>query len=160
MELDDPSTPPKQALVPARREPAQATSTSRTQPELDVTAPTPSKRKKGKRKQEQLIQHNYHYGPAAPEPSKGLDQGTPYALLGYLQVLFNLSLLLIALYLLVSLIWTVLADVQDKMAAYANDVREEIYTCSKHYQQTGCGTPNVIDLAVQHCEGWRQCMER
>ncbi|PPQ62775.1 hypothetical protein CVT24_000469 [Panaeolus cyanescens] len=91
--------------------------------------------------------------PAAP-PSD-----LPYVLLGYLQFFFNLSLILIFLYLFIQFILTVQRDVEHRISEYSQDIIQEISMCAAQYRNNLCDT-NPIPAMVQQCANWQTCMNR
>ncbi|KAL4065783.1 Di-sulfide bridge nucleocytoplasmic transport domain-containing protein [Scleroderma yunnanense] len=84
---------------------------------------------------------------------------TPYVLLGYLQFFFNLSLVLMFLYLLVQFIVTVQRDVEHRISEYSLDIVQEIGVCASHYRNNFCET-NQIPAMTQQCAVWEACMNR
>ncbi|GJE94203.1 di-sulfide bridge nucleocytoplasmic transport domain-containing protein [Phanerochaete sordida] len=91
--------------------------------------------------------------PAAPKSD------TPYVLLGYLQFFFNLSLILVFLYLLVQFILTVQRDVEHRIAEYSMDIVQEIAQCAIHFKSNLCAT-NPIPAMMHQCGQWETCMNR
>ncbi|KAI0638836.1 Di-sulfide bridge nucleocytoplasmic transport domain-containing protein [Trametes polyzona] len=91
---------------------------------------------------------------AAPPPSD-----LPYRLLGYVQVLFNASLALIFLYLLVQFIFTVQHDVEHRVAEYSMDAVQEIAQCALHYKTNLCAK-NAVPAMAHQCATWETCMNR
>ncbi|KAF9560198.1 hypothetical protein CPC08DRAFT_636885 [Agrocybe pediades] len=94
--------------------------------------------------------------PAHPAPPSD----TPYVLLGYLQFFFNLSLILIFLYLFVQFIITVQRDVQLRISEYSQDIIQEISVCAVHYKDNRCAEGNIIPAMIQQCSNWEACMNR
>lgn len=92
-------------------------------------------------------------GPAAPSSD------LPYILLGYLQFFFNLSLILVFLYLLIQFILTVQRDVEHRISEYSMDVVQEIAQCALHYTSNLCAT-NPIPAMAHQCGVWETCMNR
>jgi len=93
--------------------------------------------------------------PALAPPQSDL----PYILLGYLQFFFNLSLILIFLYLLVQFIITVQRDVGYRISEYSQDIIQEISMCQTQFNNNLCGV-NPIPAMVQQCANWESCMNR
>ncbi|KAH0590165.1 Nucleus export protein BRL1 [Termitomyces sp. J132] len=93
--------------------------------------------------------------PAAPAPQSDL----PYILLGYLQFLFNLSLILLFLYLAIQFILTVQRDVEQRISEYSMDIVQEIALCSLQYKTNLC-EQNAVPAMAQQCENWKTCMNR
>ncbi|KIJ21347.1 hypothetical protein PAXINDRAFT_104352 [Paxillus involutus ATCC 200175] len=101
---------------------------------------------------------SHHYTlnmPSAPTPLSE----TPYVLLGYLQFFFNLSLVLVFLYLLVQFILTVQRDVEQRISEYSMDIVQEIGVCASQYKNNFCGN-NQIPAMTQQCAAWEACMNR
>lgn len=95
---------------------------------------------------------NMPSGPASPSD-------TPYVLLGYLQFFFNLSLVVVFLYLLVQFILTVQRDVEHRISEYSMDIVQEIGVCAGQYRNNFCET-NQIPAMAQQCAAWEACMNR
>ncbi|GLB36613.1 putative di-sulfide bridge nucleocytoplasmic transport domain containing protein [Lyophyllum shimeji] len=93
--------------------------------------------------------------PAAPAPPSDL----PYILLGYLQFAFNLSLVLLFLYLVVQFILTVQRDVEQRISEYSMDIVQEIAICALQYKTNLCAT-NTVPAMAQQCGNWETCMNR
>ncbi|KAG5646894.1 hypothetical protein DXG03_001970 [Asterophora parasitica] len=93
--------------------------------------------------------------PAAPPTQSDL----PYILLGYLQFLFNLSLILLFLYVVVQFILTVQRDVEQRISEYSMDIVQEIAICALQYKTNLCGS-NSIPAMAQQCGNWETCMNR
>ncbi|KAG6845287.1 hypothetical protein H0H87_011438 [Tephrocybe sp. NHM501043] len=108
---------------------------------------------------EALVQNtSNHYTlnmPAAPPPQSDL----PYILLGYLQFLFNLSLILLFLYLVVQFILTVQRDVEQRITEESMDILQEIAICSLQHKTNLC-EHNAVPAMAQQCENWKTCMHR
>ncbi|KAG6878330.1 hypothetical protein C0993_008508 [Termitomyces sp. T159_Od127] len=108
---------------------------------------------------ESIVQNtSNHYTlnmPAAPPPQSDL----PYVLLGYLQFLFNLSLILLFLYLVIQFILTVQRDVEQRISEYSMDIVQEIALCSLQYKTNLC-EQNAVPAMAQQCENWKTCMNR
>ncbi|KAK7468461.1 hypothetical protein VKT23_002972 [Stygiomarasmius scandens] len=83
---------------------------------------------------------------------------TPYVLLGYLQFFFNLSLIMVFLYLLLQFILTVQRDVEHRISEYSMDIVQEIARCALEYRNNNCDTP--IPAMVTQCGNWETCMNR
>ncbi|KAG6841534.1 hypothetical protein C0991_009899 [Blastosporella zonata] len=93
--------------------------------------------------------------PAAPPPQSDL----PYILLGYLQFLFNLSLILLFLYLVVQFILTVQRDVEQRISEYSMDIVQEIAICALQHKTNLCER-NAVPAMTHQCENWKTCMNR
>ncbi|THU87759.1 hypothetical protein K435DRAFT_969766 [Dendrothele bispora CBS 962.96] len=83
---------------------------------------------------------------------------TPYILIGYLQFFFNLSLIMVFLYLLLQFILTVQRDVEHRVSEYSMDIVQEIARCALEYKNNACDTP--IPAIITQCGNWETCMNR
>ncbi|KAI0726012.1 Di-sulfide bridge nucleocytoplasmic transport domain-containing protein [Fomitopsis betulina] len=83
----------------------------------------------------------------------------PYVLLGYLQFFFNLSLILVFLYLLLQFILTVQRDVEHRISEYSMEIVQEIAQCSLQHKANQCAT-NAIPAMTRQCAVWETCMNR
>lgn len=93
--------------------------------------------------------------PSAPTPQSD----TPQVLLGYLQFFFNLSLVVVFLYLLVQFILTVQRDVGHRISEYSMDIVQEIGMCATQYRNNLCES-NPVPAMIQQCASWKTCMDR
>lgn len=84
----------------------------------------------------------------------------PYIASGYLQLFFNISLLSILLYFLVSFIMTIQADVNKKVEEYSAEILSEISICSKEYLENRCSPDQRVPAMQMACQAWERCMER
>ncbi|KAF7986184.1 hypothetical protein HWV62_38590 [Athelia sp. TMB] len=92
--------------------------------------------------------------PSAPAPQSD----TPYILLGYLQFFFNLSLVLVFLYLVLQFILTVQRDVEQRISEYSMDIVQEIAMCATQHKNNLCASP--IPAMAHQCASWETCMNR
>ncbi|KAK0198105.1 Di-sulfide bridge nucleocytoplasmic transport domain-containing protein [Armillaria mellea] len=92
--------------------------------------------------------------PSPPAPQSD----TPYILLGYLQFFFNLSLILVFLYLVVQFILTVQRDVEHRVSEYSADIIQEIAMCALQFKNNLCQSP--LPAMAQQCANWETCMNR
>ncbi|KAJ7771949.1 Di-sulfide bridge nucleocytoplasmic transport domain-containing protein [Mycena maculata] len=90
--------------------------------------------------------------PAAPQSDM------PYILLGYLQFFFNLSLILLFLYLVVQFILTVQRDVADRISEYSMDIVQDIAMCALQHRNNLCENP--LPAMAHQCAIWATCMAR
>ncbi|TFK76637.1 hypothetical protein BDN72DRAFT_782954, partial [Pluteus cervinus] len=93
--------------------------------------------------------------PSLPAPQTDL----PLVLLGYLQFFFNLSLVLVFLYLILQFILTIQRDVEQRISEYSMDIVQEIAMCASQYKNNLCAT-NVIPAMARQCSDWEVCMNR
>ncbi|KAG1753618.1 Di-sulfide bridge nucleocytoplasmic transport domain-containing protein [Suillus paluster] len=89
----------------------------------------------------------------APQPDR------PQVLLGYLQVFFYLSLVVLFLYFLVQFIITVQHDVEHRVSEYSMDIVQDIAMCATHYRSNICES-NTLPAMIQQCASWKTCMNR
>lgn len=101
---------------------------------------------------------SHHYTLNMPSPSAP-HADTPYILLGYLQFFFNLSLILVFLYLVLQFILTVQRDVEQRISEYSMDIVQEISNCAAQYKANLCGS-NPIPAMMRQCGAWETCMNR
>ncbi|KAJ7239002.1 Di-sulfide bridge nucleocytoplasmic transport domain-containing protein [Mycena haematopus] len=92
--------------------------------------------------------------PSPPAPQSDV----PYILLGYLQFFFNLSLILLFLYLAVQFIWTVQRDVEERISEYSMDIVQDISMCALQHRNNLCENP--LPAMAQQCAIWATCMSR
>ncbi|TFY53504.1 hypothetical protein EVG20_g10082 [Dentipellis fragilis] len=89
---------------------------------------------------------SHHYTLNVPSPAAP-HTDTPYVLLGYLQFFFNLSLILLFLYLVLQFILTVQRDVEQRISEYSMDIVQEISNCAIQFKTNLCGTGPVPAMA-------------
>ncbi|CCM01438.1 uncharacterized protein FIBRA_03490 [Fibroporia radiculosa] len=104
----------------------------------------------------QTTSNHYTLNMAGPAPPPS---DLPYVLLGYLQFFFNLSLVLVFLYVLVQFILTVQRDVEQKISEYSMEIVQEIAQCAMQYKANLCAT-NPIPAMAHQCSVWETCMNR
>lgn len=83
----------------------------------------------------------------------------PYLLAGYLQFFFNLSLILVFLYLLVQFILTVQRDVEHRISEHSMEIVQEITQCASLYNLNQCSI-NPVPAMHRQCSIWETCMNR
>ncbi|KDQ54960.1 hypothetical protein JAAARDRAFT_160313 [Jaapia argillacea MUCL 33604] len=111
---------------------------------------------RGRRTLTRTMSNHYTLNMPAPAPPQS---DMPYILLGYLQFFFNLSLILVFLYLLVQFILTVQRDVEQRISEYSMDIIQEIAGCALHYKNNLCSSTPIPAMAAQ-CRAWETCMNR
>lgn len=149
---DVPSMPPP-TLAPLPLVPPQmeAPRPSEVPPPLDV-APVPRSKPAPR---DQVTRSE------APRPALSL--GTlprPETLLTYAQVVFNLSILVVFLYLLLNIVLTIQHDVSQKVREYELDYLGEISSCEARYTSNRCGSDMQAPALSEACEAWRRCASR
>lgn len=85
----------------------------------------------------------------------------PRVLVGYVQFLFNLSVVLVLLYLGLALILTVQRDVEQRVSEYSLGVLAEIAACRQHWTINHCASPtHAAPILAGQCAEWAACMAR
>ncbi|KZT68780.1 hypothetical protein DAEQUDRAFT_670702 [Daedalea quercina L-15889] len=105
-----------------------------------------------------VVNTSHHYTLNMPGPTPP-QSDLPYVLLGYLQFFFNLSLILVFLYLLVQFILTVQRDVEQRISEYSMEIVQEITQCALQHKANLC-TTNPIPAMSHQCATWETCMNR
>ncbi|KAH7344469.1 Di-sulfide bridge nucleocytoplasmic transport domain-containing protein [Rhizoctonia solani] len=103
-----------------------------------------------------------HYTMHVNAPGSAIQATSSYAphiLLGYVRVIFNTSLVLGFLYILVVVLVTVRRDIEDKVSAYTGENAAEIQQCVSQYLLNKCDKP-VVPHMEQFCDEWKKCMQR
>jgi len=78
----------------------------------------------------------------------------------YLQLFFNLSMLLLLLYAVFCFYLTVRRDVDQKVEEYSAEIVQEMSQCAKEYVENRCD-PNMRVPAMEiRCTAWERCMNR
>lgn len=90
-----------------------------------------------------------------------LSTDTPYVLLVYLQLLFNSSLVFVALYLVINLILIIRTDINHKVLDHITRLRQEIESCTQEYNTNRCfPVEQRTKFIEKHCIEWEVCMSR
>ncbi|CUS09538.1 unnamed protein product [Tuber aestivum] len=78
----------------------------------------------------------------------------------YLQLFFNLSILLLLLYAVFCFYLTIRRDVDQKIEEYSAEIVQEMSQCAKDYVENRCD-PNMRVPAMEiRCTAWERCMNR
>ena len=78
----------------------------------------------------------------------------------YLQLFFNLSMILLLLYAVFCFYLTVRRDVDQKVEEYSAEIVQEMSQCAKEYVENRCD-PNMRVPAMEiRCTAWERCMNR
>ncbi|KAK9702203.1 hypothetical protein K7432_011364 [Basidiobolus ranarum] len=89
------------------------------------------------------------------------DGDMPYIISGWLQLVFNLVLVAISLYIILQFIYTVQKDVDIKVEEYSAGILQEIGQCSRNYMDNRCAPPESRLPAMENpCNIWEACMRR
>lgn len=78
----------------------------------------------------------------------------------YLQLFFNLSLLLLVLYAVFCFYLTIRADVDVKVEEYSSEILMEISQCSRDYIENHCAPGMRVPAMEKVCSAWERCMNR
>ncbi|KAH8148187.1 uncharacterized protein LAJ45_07639 [Morchella importuna] len=78
----------------------------------------------------------------------------------YLQLFFNLSLLLLVLYAVFCFYLTIRADVDVKVEEYSSEILMEISQCSRDYIENRCAPGMRVPAMEKVCSAWERCMNR
>ncbi|KAG0140606.1 hypothetical protein CROQUDRAFT_52971 [Cronartium quercuum f. sp. fusiforme G11] len=102
---------------------------------------------------------NPHSAPTTPSSKSKLATETPYILLVYLQLLFNTSLVALALYLVFAFLSTMRVDVNSRLEIQTIQLRQEIEVCANEYRINRCfPVAERTKFIEQHCIEWERCM--
>lgn len=149
---DVPSMPPPTlAPLPLVSPQMEAPRPSEVPPPLDV-APVPRSKPAPR---DQVTRSE------APRPALSLETlPRPETLLTYAQVVFNLSILVVFLYLMLNIVLTIQHDVSQKVREYELDYLDEISSCEARYTSNRCGSDMQAPALSEACEAWRRCASR
>ncbi|CAE6469456.1 unnamed protein product [Rhizoctonia solani] len=104
-----------------------------------------------------------HYTMHVNAPGPAVQTTSPYAphiLLGYVRVIFNVSLVLGFLYILAVIVVTVRRDIEDNISTYIGENAAEIQQCTSQYALNKCDKGAVVPHMKQFCDDWKRCMQR
>ena len=90
----------------------------------------------------------------------GVHRDLPYIASGYLQLAFNLSLVLVLLYIIYGFIRTIQRDVDMKVEEYSVEILGEMRECSKQYLENKCHPEHRVPAMNNACLVWERCMNR
>ncbi|KAI3618395.1 hypothetical protein CBS9595_002758 [Malassezia furfur] len=129
-------------------------------------APRRSARTFSERARDYLYARSSRSDAPAAEPRPGL-LDRPEVFLTYAQVIFNASILLVFLYLLFCMVYTVQRDVSQKVHEYEigtwmshTEYLGEIAACSSAYETNRCGTELQAPALAEACATWQRCASR
>lgn len=88
------------------------------------------------------------------------DPNMPHLLIGYVQLLFNLSLAIILLYIIGGFVHTVRTDIASKTSLHRAKLSHEIEMCSRSYHENKCSPKTRVPALEQKCREWESCMQR
>jgi len=104
------------------------------------------------------------YAGAHEEPTQRppfwMDPALPGLLALYLQVSFNLIMVLIILYAIAVFYATIRNDVNLKVEEYSVDIVDQISKCSFEYVRNGCEPGKRVPAIEAACQQWERCMQR
>lgn len=88
------------------------------------------------------------------------DSNIPYVLSLYLQLLFNLVILVSIIYFLLVFIRTIKSDINNKTELYISDLLQEISKCSREFYRNKCDNAHIPPVLESKCTNWSKCMNR
>ncbi|VDC01994.1 unnamed protein product [Peniophora sp. CBMAI 1063] len=116
----------------------------------------PSSPRKSRQPRTHTTSHHYTLNMQPPAPPV---QDLSVQLVGYLQVAFNSSLVLLFLYAVGQIILTFQQDMRVKIADKTMTIVQEISHCAVNWRANGCeGGP--VPAMVRQCAAWEACMQR
>lgn len=84
----------------------------------------------------------------------------PFIASSYLQLFFNILLLLVILYLMFAFVSTIQRDVDQKVEEYSTEILQEMAICSKEYLENRCDPSQRVPAMEKACTAWEKCMNR
>lgn len=78
----------------------------------------------------------------------------------YIQVFFNLCLILLILYALFCFYLTIRRDVNQKVREYSEAILAEMSMCSREYTDNRCAPDMRVPAMEIRCNAWEKCMNR
>lgn len=85
---------------------------------------------------------------------------TPHVLIGYVQLIFNMSIAAIVLYVLASFVLIVRRDIDGRATAHRLKLAQEIALCGKLYGENRCSPETRAPALEQKCREWEAGMQR
>lgn len=87
------------------------------------------------------------------------DSNIPYVLSLYLQLIFNMIILISLSYFIIIFVRTIRSDINNKTELYVSDLLQEISKCSREFYRNKCNT-NIPPVLETKCTDWSKCMNR
>ncbi|KAK9454512.1 Di-sulfide bridge nucleocytoplasmic transport domain-containing protein [Dipodascopsis uninucleata] len=87
-------------------------------------------------------------------------ENLPFVFASYLQLFFNMFLVFIILYLIVSFVLTIRSDIANKVEEYTSEVISEMAQCSREYLANRCMPDTRVPMMAQACEELERCMNK
>ncbi|KAK9237995.1 Di-sulfide bridge nucleocytoplasmic transport domain-containing protein [Lipomyces kononenkoae] len=84
----------------------------------------------------------------------------PFVFASYLQLIFNVFLVLVMLYLIMSFVLMIRHDISRKIEEYTNEAAVKIAQCTKDYLVNGCMPESRVPAIEEVCTMWQNCMNR
>jgi hypothetical protein len=88
------------------------------------------------------------------------DPHFPHLLMGYLQLTFNLIVVIYVSYLGYRFVESVHWDVERKVEEYSLEIVGEMAVCARHYRENRCDPSTRVPAVDKACRGWETCMNR
>lgn len=89
-----------------------------------------------------------------------LDPGTPVIMAAYLQLGFNLTMLSLLVFGIVTFYTSISNDVNLKVEEYSVDIVNEMAHCSQEYLRNNCQPSKRVPALETVCTTWEHCMNR
>lgn len=84
----------------------------------------------------------------------------PFVFAQYLQLIFNVFLVLVMLYLIMTFVLMVRSEVGHKVEEYTHKAAIEIALCTKNYLENRCAPDTRTPYTEAACSSWQKCMDR
>lgn len=89
-----------------------------------------------------------------------LDPGTPVIMAAYLQLGFNLTMLSLLIFGIITFYTSISNDVNLKVEEYSIDIVNEMAHCSQEYLRNNCQPSKRVPALETVCTTWEHCMNR
>lgn len=133
---------------------------ARTMPELTKYGDMGTSMDVGKRSEKRKNAFFDYYGESG-RWKVFTDPRIPFVLSLYLQLLFNIVIVAILMYLLYLFVDTIGTDINNKVENYVSDISEEIALCAREYERNRCYLEHNRAPAIERtCTHWKKCMSR
>ncbi|OII76635.1 hypothetical protein cand_028540 [Cryptosporidium andersoni] len=84
----------------------------------------------------------------------------PIYINGYIQLIFNISLVIIILYGLCGLMYAIRNDIESKIQISVRNLMEEMTICSRQYADNKCNPNERVPALETKCIEWEKCMNQ
>ncbi|TXT04369.1 hypothetical protein VHUM_04136 [Vanrija humicola] len=139
--------------------PATAATSAASTPERKIATGALTRVRRRRQEWARSGRQEHHYNFNIPAPAVRHSE-IPAILLGYVQLVFNFSLVAFFLYVALQFILAVRRDVQERIDEVSVEILQEIAECSQLYLKNRCEPEFRVPAMENACYAWETCMNR